>query len=89
MSDLLVGIVATLLSEFAKRHPKVPLSADNTKAVRSVVVVLSIVGTVLSGWAGGELANLDWTTLLNQAGDAVTSFAAATGIYHVFLKEKK
>lgn len=89
MAALLVGIAATLLSEWAKRSSHIPLSPDNTNAVRAVVVVLSVVGTVLSSWSSGQLATLDWTTVLNQIGGAIVSFAAATGIYHLLLKEKK
>ena len=89
MENLLIGLGATLLAEGGKRWSRIPLSPENALAIRAVVAVISVVGTVLSAWASGELANLDWKITLDQLGNAITSFATATGIYHFVLKDKK
>lgn len=89
MTSLIVALGSSLLAEGAKRWDKIPLSPQNTLAIRAVVAVLSLAGTILTAWTTGELAALDWKVLLDQAGSAITSFVAATGIYHFVLKDKK
>lgn len=84
MTPLLVGIVASLITEFFKRHPKVPLAPTNVVAIRSVVAVLSILGTVGTAAVNGTLADLGWEGILNQLLAAVESILVATGTYKLF-----
>lgn len=81
MQEVLVGGVAFLLAEWAKKHPNIPLSPDNVVAIRSVVAALSIVGTVLTALADGNLATMDWSTPVRGLVDAGSSFLVATGAY--------
>ena len=86
---LLVGVVSTLLTEFSKRHPAIPLAANNATAIRSVVAILSVVGTVLTAWITGDFATLEWKDLLTTATEAAESILIATGVYKLIGLGKK
>ena len=89
MPEILIGLVAALATEGGKKWDRLPwLTPQNAVALRSAAAVLSIVGTVLTAAAAGELANFDWNTALTQVVSSGESFLVAPGVYTMLLKSK-
>ena len=89
MTELLIGLAASLLTEGGKKWDAVKwLTPENAVALRAAAAILSVLGTVLTAAASGDLASLDWNTVLTQVVHSGESFLVATGVYTMFLKPK-
>lgn len=86
--EIIIGIATALLTQLAKNHPSIPLSSGNAAAIRAVVAILAIVGTVLTALVEGKLASLDFQSIVGEAITAATIFFAATGFHGIFLRSK-
>ena len=87
MQDIIVGLLASLLTQFAKNHPSIPLSDKNILVIRLVVALLSVAATVLAALAGGSLSSLDWHALVSVVVNAGSAFLVASGVHSVFLRK--
>lgn len=60
---LISGVVSMVLTELAKRMPQVPLNPENANTVKTIVLALNAIAVVLTHYASGTLAQVEWNTL--------------------------
>lgn len=90
MNGILIGAVASLLTEAAKRIPGIPLSADHIKAIRAIGVLVAVgYAVALALFEPGGLAALDFGKLLPLVVEAVTVLVGYAATYQAVLKPAK
>ena len=77
----LVGPVVTLITEFIKRTPSIPINSGSTAVVRATVIVLSVLGSLLIAHGTGTWATVNWTDVLNNLYNAGIIYVTAIAAY--------
>lgn len=78
---LIIGPVAAVLVETAKRVPIIPFSGQQRAAVVAALLVASLAIRAALAWVQGDLTRLDWATELRIVLDAATGVFVAAGGY--------
>lgn len=90
-NSMLVGLLVSLVVQFAKAHPWIPLSEKNIPAVRALVTLLSVIAGVALAYFEGPQAflKLDHKALLLVASEAAWVLVGAVGSYYALLNKPK
>lgn len=77
----ILGPVAAGMTQIAKNAPVIPINSGNAMALRATTMLLAILGSVLTAWAGGTLGAMDWTSVLKEVFNAGVIYTTAIATY--------